>query len=188
MMSHSSSPGLRSDRGFTLVELLIGMAIGAILIGAVGAALVVGLRITEEAGQQVGEAAWAQIVGSWFLTDVHSAEQVGVEPTCDFPGSLVESFAWTADPDVDPPAKQHVAWWLDDDGVLRRTECDTTLATIREAVVAKEIQEDGAEILCTLTTPHECTVTWTAKATEAAAGRSDDADRTYELTAVRRTG
>lgn len=183
-MSHFSSPGLRSERGFTLMELLIGMAIGTILIGAAGAALVVGLRTTEEAGQQVGEAAWAQITGSWFLTDVHSAEQVGVEPTCDFPGSLVESFAWTADPDVEPPAVQHVAWWLDDDGVLRRTECDTNLATIREVVVAEETQEGGAEISCT---PTRCTVTWRAMATEAAAGRSD-ADRTYEMTAVRRTG
>jgi prepilin-type N-terminal cleavage/methylation domain-containing protein len=185
MMSHSSSPGLRSDRGFTLVELLIGMAIGTILIGAVGAALVIGLRITEEAGQQVSEAAWAQIVGSWFLTDVHSAEQVGVEPTCDFPGSLVESFAWTADPDVNPPAMQHVAWWLDDDGVLRRTECDTTLATIREVVVAKETAEDGAVI--EFEDDGTVRVTWTAMATETAAGRSD-ADRTYKLTAVRRTG
>jgi prepilin-type N-terminal cleavage/methylation domain-containing protein len=185
MMSHFSSPGLRSERGFTLMELLIGMAIGTILIGAAGAALVVGLRTTEEAGQQVGEAAWAQIAGSWFLTDVHSAEQVGEELPCDFPGSLVESFAWTADPDVDPPAVQHVAWWLDEDGVLGRTECDpNSTAATRDVVVAKETQEGGAEISCT---PTECTVTWTAMATEAAAGRSD-ADRTYKMTAVRRTG
>lgn len=187
-------PPLRSDSGFTLIELLIGLVIGAALIWAAGAALVIGLRTTDEAREQVGDASWSQLIGSWFLTDVQDAEEVGVA-TCLMPagGSLVESF--TSSTGTGPLDVEHVTWWLDDTGVeggntvyeLNRTECNSSFATTGSNVIGRELQ--GFDIACEVDPAEispidalQCTAAWTPD------GDVPLSDWPFRLTATRRPG
>jgi len=185
-MSRALSFRRHPESGFTLVELVIGIGIGTMLIWAVGAAFVVGLRTTEEAGNQVGEAAWAQIVGTWFLTDVQSAEVVGGE-TCSVPPSaVVESFTWSAD----DGSEHHAVWWLSTSSEgseqdLHRTECDTS--PISSRIIAEGIQD--IRIACedlpneiAPTDALQCTAAWTTAAGVPVSGWP------YRLTVVRRPG
>ncbi len=185
-MFHSSFFRSSSEGGFTLVELVIGIGIGTMLIWAVGAAFVVGLRTTEEAGNQVGEAAWAQIVGNWFLTDVQSAEDIGGETCGISPSAVVGSFTWSAD----DGSQRHAAWWLsagsEGSGYdVHRTECDT--GPISTMVIAEGIQD--IRIACEAypdeippTDALQCTAAWTT------APDVPVVEWPYRLTAVRRPG
>lgn len=179
MMSRGSFSRLGGESGFTLVELLIGLAIGGILLAAATAALTAGLRINEEAGNQVEEAGWVQILGSRFLPDAQSAEEIGVDPTCDLgigpADTLLNTFRWTTD--VSLEKKLRVAWWLDGDGAIHRTECDGTnpAPTLDEVVVEGTDPVGLASIDCPAT---RCTIEWTAS------GRADP----YRLTVLRRAG
>ncbi len=180
-----------SEDGFTLVELIIALGIGGLLVWAIAAALIIGLRTTQETGDQVSDAAWARIVGTWFLTDVQGAEYVGVE-TCGVPPSdLVESFTRSLAV-AGPPQERHVVWWLAEVGVggntaydLRRTECGTGPTT--SAVIAEGIQDlrivcEESPIEIAPIDALQCTLAWTTTAGLPASTWP------YRLTAARRAG
>lgn len=85
----------RDESGFTLVELLVASTAVAILMAALGAALVIGLRTTDDTNQRLRESHDAQMAASWFVPDVHSAGAVTVsQPTC-AASSPVATFEWT---------------------------------------------------------------------------------------------
>jgi prepilin-type N-terminal cleavage/methylation domain-containing protein len=68
---------LRTDeRGFTLVELLIGIAITGLLTAAIGSALFVSLRTTEITNQRMAESHDVQIASAYLANDVQSASSV----------------------------------------------------------------------------------------------------------------
>jgi prepilin-type N-terminal cleavage/methylation domain-containing protein len=208
-MKHLRLPD--AERGFTLVELLVAIAIGVILTGTLATTLILGLRTTEEAGVQVMEASWAQIVGSWFLTDVHGSESFspGPEFACYALGSppedaigLVGSFAWTAPDhfDAEPAVQTHADWWLlDEDGaegdgslILTRTTCTFQGPTLMDGPDREFIAQhtEDATIACDADGDDAedgrvCTLTWTASLSPTASGRDD---RTYQVTALRRLG
>jgi type II secretory pathway pseudopilin PulG len=184
----SSKPG--SADGFTLIELIIALGIGTLLIGAIGTAFAIGLRTTEETSNQVGEAAGAQIVGTWFLTDVQSAEQIGGARCGVSPSDVAEVF--TRSTAADPPQERYVVWWLDAAGTggnasydLHRTECGA--GPNQAAVITKGIQD--LRIDCEASpgeiAPSEalqCTLAWTTTPGVPASSWP------YRVTAVRRTG
>lgn len=66
------------EDGFTIVELLVGMVVLAILMGAVAAALVVGLRTTDETTERLNESHDVQISSAYLANDVQSAASVQV--------------------------------------------------------------------------------------------------------------
>src|SRR6478672_4539700 len=68
---------LRSEEnGFTLVELMIGMVIITLLVGAIGSALVVSLNTTDATNQRMSENHDVQITSSYLANDVQSAAVV----------------------------------------------------------------------------------------------------------------
>ncbi len=189
-MSLLSSSKLGSEDGFTLMELVIALGIGTLFIGAIGTAFAIGLRTTEETANQVGEAAGAQIVGTWFLADVQSAEQIGGDRCGVSPSDVVEVF--TRSTAVDPPQERYVVWWLDAAGTgenasydLNRTECGA--GPNQAAVITQGIQD--LRIDCEVSpgeiAPFEalqCTLAWTTTPGVPASSWP------FRMTAVRRTG
>ena len=69
---------MREERGFTLVEILISMAILGILITAVGGALIVSLRTTEATKARLSQSHDVQIASAYVANDVQSASSVDV--------------------------------------------------------------------------------------------------------------
>jgi prepilin-type N-terminal cleavage/methylation domain-containing protein len=68
----------RGEDGFTLVELLIGIAIAGVLIGVIGSAMVVGLKTTDATTQRLSESHDAQVSSAYLANDVQSASAVNV--------------------------------------------------------------------------------------------------------------
>src|SRR3954464_6554175 len=83
-------PPLPSHReaGFTLVELLIGIAIAGMLITVIGSAMVVGLKTTDATTQRLSESHDAQISSAYLANDVQSAASISLSPSAtDCPGA-----------------------------------------------------------------------------------------------------
>src|SRR5438093_11796399 len=69
--------GFRDDeRGFTLVELVIGIAITGLLMTAIGSALFVSLRTTALTNKRMAESHDVQIASAYLANDVQSASSV----------------------------------------------------------------------------------------------------------------
>lgn len=66
------------EDGFTLVELLIGIAIAGMLIAVIGSAMVVGLKTTDATTQRLSESHDAQVTSAYLANDVQSATSVNV--------------------------------------------------------------------------------------------------------------
>ena len=89
----------RNDTGFTLVELLVTVLILGIIISAVGTALFVGLRTTNLTTRRLAEAHDAQLITSYFVTDVQSSDSVtstalDARCTAGVTGAPVVSLGW----------------------------------------------------------------------------------------------
>ena len=61
------------DDGFTLVELLMVIAMTGIIITAIASALTVGLRTTDQTGLRLSDTADTQLLSSYLPQDVHNA-------------------------------------------------------------------------------------------------------------------
>jgi prepilin-type N-terminal cleavage/methylation domain-containing protein len=86
------------ERGFTLVELIIGMAITGILIGAIGSALVVVLRTTDVTNARFAESHDVQITSAYVANDVQSASSVSVSnasPDCSGAFTTLVTFTYS---------------------------------------------------------------------------------------------
>jgi prepilin-type N-terminal cleavage/methylation domain-containing protein len=99
---------LKSDEsGFTLVELLVAMAILGIIIPAIGAALISIIHNTNATNQRFAESHDAQITAAYFANDVQSVAVTGTvtpgsasyDTACDRAGdtSLIEFKWWQYD-------------------------------------------------------------------------------------------
>src|SRR3954465_15659991 len=89
----------RCENGFTLVELLIGIAIAGVLIGVIGSAMVVGLQTTDGTTQRLSESHDAQVTSAYLANDVQSAGNVNVSPsaaTCPGSGTRLVAFSYAA--------------------------------------------------------------------------------------------
>jgi prepilin-type N-terminal cleavage/methylation domain-containing protein len=67
---------LRDDDGFTLVEMMAGMVIMALIMGSIAAALIVGLNTTDQTTERMNESHDAQISSAYLANDVQSAMAV----------------------------------------------------------------------------------------------------------------
>lgn len=91
------------DDGFTLPELLVAIAIGALIIVVAGQALITGLRTNDVTSQRLAESHDAQVAANTFDRDVQSSGTVGTsdsDAVCNLAlgrgsYSLTLSFQWT---------------------------------------------------------------------------------------------
>ena len=71
----------RSDEGFTLVELVIAVAVLGLVMSAVCGAMLVALKTNKEASQRVGKSNDLQYAATWFAEDIASANTVTTNAT-----------------------------------------------------------------------------------------------------------
>jgi hypothetical protein len=79
------------EDGFTLVELIMGMLIVTLLIGAIGSALIVSLRTTDVTNKRMSESHDVQITSAYLANDVQGAKTVDKDPSttsCAVTGSM----------------------------------------------------------------------------------------------------
>jgi len=63
----------RREAGFTLIELMMATTLMGVLLGPLGAALVVSLRTTDETANRLAGSNDAQLVSIWLPPDIQSA-------------------------------------------------------------------------------------------------------------------
>ena len=139
---HRSRGALRhADHGFTLVELLVAVVLGALITGVVAAAIMTSLNVAKSTTDQVGDSADAGLISSFLIRDAQSAGSVdpataGRDPAlgvttdqstppwsdCPQPPAFVVRFSWTDR--TGPPARVVVYYVLDaTSGVFMRRAC-----------------------------------------------------------------
>jgi prepilin-type N-terminal cleavage/methylation domain-containing protein len=88
-MAVTCSPSrIEDENGFTLIELLVGMSIVALLIGAIGSALVVALRTTDATNTRMSLSHDVQITSAYLANDVQSARTVALPGACALPAGM----------------------------------------------------------------------------------------------------
>jgi prepilin-type N-terminal cleavage/methylation domain-containing protein len=91
------------ESGFTLVELIISMAIVTLLIGAMGSALIVSLRTTDVTNKRMSENHDVLITSSYLANDVQSAASVSVGSGSDCSGAFTALVTFTYWAPGNPP-------------------------------------------------------------------------------------
>ena len=84
---------MRDEHGVTMVEVLATMAITGIIGVVLSAAIVTGLRTTEQTRSKLTETQERQLTSTHFVADVQSASEVATTSTCG-DGAVVVSLAW----------------------------------------------------------------------------------------------
>lgn len=79
------------EAGFTLIELLVSITILGVLMGAVTAAMMVGLGTNASTGTRLDESRDEQFIAAYFSSDVQGAQTIRLGggpavPTCKFAG------------------------------------------------------------------------------------------------------
>lgn len=132
---------MRDERGFTLVELLVAVAILGMVMSPIAASFVVGLRTSSAASQRMTDSRAAQITAAYFARDMQGATAVvsGDPKGCGVAAGNTAVVTLESDDNTDPPAvASYQVVPLDGTKVLVRTRCDGTRAT-NTAVLAHGI-------------------------------------------------
>lgn len=177
----------RDEVGFTLVELLIAVSILGVVISAVAAAMVVGLKTTDDTTTRLSESHDTQISTAYFGGDAQSADNVtgNVADSCAGAGSTaLVRFNWSDPVNTTTNLAKTVVYVIVPNGSgreLHRRYCEGTTGTVvSEVVVAHNLHPSTAPTVTCLPScpgkPDSVTIT----VTEATA-------YTYTLTGTRRT-
>jgi prepilin-type N-terminal cleavage/methylation domain-containing protein len=73
--------------GYTLIEMLVAIALAGIIMGPVASALFVSFRTTSDTRTSMEQSNGELLLSTYFAKDVQRAEQVSYSPTC---GGAVE--------------------------------------------------------------------------------------------------
>lgn len=94
----------RPDAGFTLLEMLVAIAVLGIIMIPLAGAFTVGLRSYQRAEDQIAGSTASLFASAYWASDVQSADSVTVPGTACAPtGTNVVTFAWAADPTAPTP-------------------------------------------------------------------------------------
>jgi prepilin-type N-terminal cleavage/methylation domain-containing protein len=161
---------MQDDRGFTLVELLVAIVILGVVVAAISASIIVGLKTTDRTSQRLAESHDAQMVSSFFATDVESATDVSLTDTaCSGGSTVVVRFSWT-ESDSPSTTVDHVASYVieqDPAGtpgaekrLVRRSCLGSGLAPAGAVVVAHmPLTAADPSVTCDSAAPGTCTAT-----------------------------
>jgi prepilin-type N-terminal cleavage/methylation domain-containing protein len=69
-------PRRQAGEGFTLIELVVAVAILGIVMSAVCAAMLAALRVNKDTSQRLGKSNDLQYAATWFAEDIESANTV----------------------------------------------------------------------------------------------------------------
>ena len=107
------------DRGFTLIEVLVSVAIGSLMMAALLQGLFLGLRTLDDANQKIVGSNDTQLIASYFTSDVASAKSVSttgetkhIAPSVSASSNnyVVSFFAFRTDTTAAAPDDMAEAW------------------------------------------------------------------------------
>src|SRR4051812_48860977 len=100
---------MRSDDGFTIVEVIIAMMVMGVIMAPLASAFFISIGTTKSATQNVTNSDDAQLLSAFFVDDVSSADSVSQHTTCGGAHTVVQ-FRWT-----DGAIERRVAYaWTED--------------------------------------------------------------------------
>lgn len=147
---------LRNDEGFTLIELMISMALLALVIGPITGSFLIGLLESRATGDRVVDSAGVQAVSSYLVGDIQSSQTVSTVSTCLPPevtgGTVRLALSWVDayDGDADDDSAE-IAYvdLIDADGQheLYRTSC-TSAGDEASMLVGNLAATDGLVATC----------------------------------------
>jgi prepilin-type N-terminal cleavage/methylation domain-containing protein len=115
------------EEGFTLPELIMAIAILAIIIAPLSLALITGLRVVGKADEKYNDSRGSLISAAYFANDVSNANTItkGASAGCGGSGAPIVSFAWTDarnddSADVDAPESNTVTYAFDSSDPLNQ--------------------------------------------------------------------
>jgi len=139
-----------NDRGMTLIEIVIAMAVMALIAVVIAASIFVSLQTTRESNQRLTDAVGVSFTSAYFVPDAESALTVVKGPSgdCVLAGTPVVTFHWDeGDPDRPETAQPQIATYSlqsqGDDLVLVRKFCNP--ATTQTVTVVRGISESEVE-------------------------------------------
>lgn len=150
----------RDDEGFTLIEVLIAVALLGIVMGVVATAFSVTIGSSGDATNEVLDSQAVGFTSSFLTTDAASATSISpTSPSCSGPGSLVLALSW---PDL--ASTVTVNYRLDAaTGVLQRlvwTGSGTCSGTPDTTELSRGVKGASASVL---TTPKGVSLTLTGQ-------------------------
>jgi prepilin-type N-terminal cleavage/methylation domain-containing protein len=180
-----------ADEGFTLVELMVAVAILGIVMGAITAATIVGLRTTDETSTRLSESHNAQMASTFFAHDVASASDVSLTDTaCSGGATVVVRFAWSeyttaAGTSVPKVASYVVEHDAAEKRLVRRLCAGAGVTLVGSvAVVHFPLSVANPVIACDLATPGTCP---SATPTTVTLSMSEASTYRYAVSGTRRT-
>src|SRR5689334_1254760 len=110
----------RSERGFTLIELIVAITILTIIGAAITESLIIGLRTTDNTNTRLGASSDAGLLATYFGSDAQSASDVSTSDTACGGVVPVVRLLWT-DPGETAPGTRVVAYDLVAGSLVRRS-------------------------------------------------------------------
>jgi prepilin-type N-terminal cleavage/methylation domain-containing protein len=130
----TAPPARTDDDGFTLIEVLVCIAILGIIMVVLCTAVMMGLRSTKDANVKFDQSNTAEFVNLHFTRDVQGAEQVSVDDVASTCGGAAELKL------VSPAADRIVAYAVAGSPLqLVRRECSPSTATPVVTLLASPI-------------------------------------------------
>jgi type II secretory pathway pseudopilin PulG len=147
----------RSDEGMTMVELVVAVLVLGIIIVPISTSVIIGLATTQRAEQRTTDTTDQQVLASYFVNDIQSADTVSVGTAGCSQSNVVLQLAWS-DPNVGSSIAKTVVYVKTADEQLQRVSCDSTgatktVVTVHALGATPTVTCDGTVVACATALP-----------------------------------